>query len=616
MNALVEAGLSNVLASAALAVVAIAVGLVCRRPAVSRALWLLVLLKLVTPPLFRVPVPWPAPASPARVAQADAPPAPTPEPAPPEGPEAGEADGPDEGELVLGEPRQLEEPPEPAAPAAVAPAPPATAPAAPGAGWQSLLGVAWLTGSAVWFALALRRAWRFTRAVRQARPAPARLQGRVEELARQMGLSRAPQVRLVPGRLPPLIWAVGRPCLLLPEALPARVGEQGLDTLLAHELAHLARRDHWVRWLEMVVLGLFWWDPLAWYARQQLREAEEQCCDALVVTALPGYRRAYASAIVDALDFLSKADPPPQLASGVGQVADLKRRLTMIMRETPSPRLGLLSGLAVFALTGLLPLMPGRAAAQEGTKEDVVVIKQQLADVLKVQGADDDEKKLAAELARKAQEMAALKEKIAAVAAAKKARDAAKLALTRGGAAGSMTVRVEVSGLSKEEANALAEALQKALPKGKDKKVILSIDGKGTTAFGGGKALFTEKAKAGQFKFEFAPHGKGATTIKSGDGKGTVTIRYIDSATGKVIKEEVVTSDKGTSKAGEPKKTAFGPDVKRGPLFGGGAPKAAGDRIDRLEKQLEALMKELSELRKEMGGRGHGLKGRVAPQGK
>src|SRR5262249_27012228 len=181
---------------------------------------------------------------------------------------------------------------------------------------------------------------------------------------------------LVSGRLPPLVWAVGRPCLLLPAALPAKVGEQGLDTLLAHELAHLARRDHWMRWLEMVVLGLFWWDPLAWYARQQLREAEEQCCDALVVTALPEARRAYASAMVEAWDSLAPADPPPQLASGVGQVADLKRRLTMIMRGTTSPRLGLLSGLAVFALTGLLPLMPGRAAAQEDVKkEEITVIK-------------------------------------------------------------------------------------------------------------------------------------------------------------------------------------------------------------------------------------------------
>ena len=46
------------------------------------------------------------------------------------------------------------------------------------------------------------------------------------------------------------------------------------DTLLAHELAHYARGDHWVRWLELIVAVLFWWHPAAWVARVKLREAE------------------------------------------------------------------------------------------------------------------------------------------------------------------------------------------------------------------------------------------------------------------------------------------------------------------------------------------------------
>src|SRR5262245_7561376 len=63
MTPLVETGLSNAVAAFALAVVAAGAGLVCRRPAVVHALWLLVLLKLVTPPLLRIPVPLPPPAT-------------------------------------------------------------------------------------------------------------------------------------------------------------------------------------------------------------------------------------------------------------------------------------------------------------------------------------------------------------------------------------------------------------------------------------------------------------------------------------------------------------------------------------------------------------------------
>src|SRR5438128_1279081 len=56
---LVQVGLSNVLVAAVLALVAVIVGRVARRPALTHALWLLVLVKLITPPLLLVPVPWP-----------------------------------------------------------------------------------------------------------------------------------------------------------------------------------------------------------------------------------------------------------------------------------------------------------------------------------------------------------------------------------------------------------------------------------------------------------------------------------------------------------------------------------------------------------------------------
>jgi hypothetical protein len=59
MGTLLDIGVSNAVMAALLALPAAAVGSVCRRPAVVHCLWLLVLLKLVTPPLFRVPISWP-----------------------------------------------------------------------------------------------------------------------------------------------------------------------------------------------------------------------------------------------------------------------------------------------------------------------------------------------------------------------------------------------------------------------------------------------------------------------------------------------------------------------------------------------------------------------------
>jgi hypothetical protein len=230
--------------------------------------------------------------------------------------------------------------------------------------WGLAAGVAWLVGSACWFALTGVRLRRFGRLLAHAAPAPAELQQEAEALARRLGLARCPRVWLVPGAVSPMLWALGgAPRLLMPEGLLARLGAEQRATLLAHELAHLRRRDHWVRVLELLVLGLYWWFPLAWWARRELREAEEECCDAWVVWALPDSPRAYATALVETLDFLSGARLAlPPAASGVGPLQVLRRRLTMIMRGS-TPRT--LTGAGFLALFGLgvvlLPLVPSWA---------------------------------------------------------------------------------------------------------------------------------------------------------------------------------------------------------------------------------------------------------------
>jgi hypothetical protein len=147
--------------------------------------------------------------------------------------------------------------------------------------------------------------------------------------------------------------------------LLGRLTEEQRATLLLHELAHLRRGDPWVRWLEMGVTGLYWWLPLLWWARRELRQAEEECCDAWVVWALPGSSRAYAQALVETVDFISGASTAlPALASGAGSVQLLRRRLTMILRGTTSPKMTVLGLAALMAAGALVPLLP--SWAQQG----------------------------------------------------------------------------------------------------------------------------------------------------------------------------------------------------------------------------------------------------------
>jgi RND family efflux transporter MFP subunit len=133
-----------------------------------------------------------------------------------------------------------------------------------------------------------------------------------------------------------MIWVplAGPPHLVLPEELWGFLNAAQRDAILAHELAHLKRRDHWVRRLGAVACGLYWWDPVAWWARREVELAEERCCDAWVLWALPKAAGAYADALVMTAAYLSGLRQPlPLGASGVGRISPLKGRLQMILSD-------------------------------------------------------------------------------------------------------------------------------------------------------------------------------------------------------------------------------------------------------------------------------------------
>jgi beta-lactamase regulating signal transducer with metallopeptidase domain len=353
-----------------------------RRPAVIHSLWIVVLLKLITPPLVAIPVPqfassWPGPVhsetNPAAIEAEQIPPklvasssrqpvsesaasalavfdSESPDMRNEKAKEAPTSSLSDIAPFPTGEsPAELQ--PEVVAGTAALP-------------WTMWLVIVWLIGSVSWLLLVACRVYRFRALIPLASVASAELRAQVRGLAERLGLRSAPEVALIPGRLPPLVWALGaRPRLFVPITLWRDLNAEQQAALVAHELAHLKRGDHWVRYLELMVTAIYWWHPIVWWACRKLREAEEECCDAWVVWALPAATNAYAAALVATVDFLSEMKPAlPVAASGVSQVSDLRRRLVMIMHGK-TPRMLSGSSLAVVLVTAvcLLPLVPSWA---------------------------------------------------------------------------------------------------------------------------------------------------------------------------------------------------------------------------------------------------------------
>ncbi len=310
------------------------------RPAVSYPLWLLVLVTLLVPAVVSLPV---LPAAPTVTATA----------------------------------------PAVSAPGVVVPevaADPATGPQ-PGTFRQPVLVILWLLGTAGLLGWTVVRTIRFRSTLKRAvRPAPSWLRRQAAAVGRDLGLSRIPELCTTNARVTPMVWWSGAKVrMLVPSFLLTDPGSEELRAILAHELAHVRRRDHLVRWLEWLACSVFWWNPVAWWARHRLQIAEESCCDQLAVGAGRSCPKIYAKAL---LRVVANASQPPgfrpplptSAAGGVGHTKALERRIRMIVStdtRSPTPRWLRLAGRV--ALLCALPfglIYCDRRTASEGAALD------------------------------------------------------------------------------------------------------------------------------------------------------------------------------------------------------------------------------------------------------
>ena len=82
--------------------------------------------------------------------------------------------------------------------------------------------------------------------------------------------------------------------------LPFGLTEENLALVLAHEQGHITRHDHWWKPLGFSLLGLNWFNPLAWIAYVLFCKDIELACDEHVLSLLgPGARKPYSRALLE-----------------------------------------------------------------------------------------------------------------------------------------------------------------------------------------------------------------------------------------------------------------------------------------------------------------------------
>lgn len=162
---------------------------------------------------------------------------------------------------------------------------------------EELLFTLWITGAALFLLYHTLGTWYFVRRARRwsrcAGEETLRVYG---DVCREMGLKRAPALRISPVVGSPMMVGLVRPRLLLPSE---ELEERELAFILRHELTHHRRHDLWYKLVLLAANGMHWFNPLVFLLRREAeRDLELTCDDAVVARADAETRRAYSETLL------------------------------------------------------------------------------------------------------------------------------------------------------------------------------------------------------------------------------------------------------------------------------------------------------------------------------
>ncbi len=227
--------------------------------------------------------------------------------------------------------------------------------------WTWLM-AGWFAGIG-FFALRLARGWLKMKAV--ANQAQENSDPRVRDCAREaaamLDLRKIPRILSAAEGVSPFVLGFFRPVVVLPAALADHVTPEELRTVLAHEFAHVRRRDALAGWVLACSDVIYFFNPIAHLVKRAIIFERERACDEQVLALTQAPRAVYARALLSAGDLNRAAATrlscaPVLLESG----QHLERRLKSIAEEQrPRAALSRTAKVAMLAIT--LLALPGIA---------------------------------------------------------------------------------------------------------------------------------------------------------------------------------------------------------------------------------------------------------------
>jgi beta-lactamase regulating signal transducer with metallopeptidase domain len=260
--------------------------------------------------------------------------------------------------------------------------------------WQTLLMLAWMAGVVAVLSYRMVGSWRLQRLRLQSEPVTDE---QFPSLVAECGLENRVELRRSSHCRVPLVWGLWRPVVVLPDAALAWPQER-LTATLRHEFGHILRQDCLTLLLAQVVCALYWMNPLVWLATRQLRMAQEQACDDLVLRS--GASAAdYAELLVQTVRSLNSQRLVGRHALAMAQPSTLATRVAAIVDDRLN-RGPLGRSAKVIGAVAVVALVAGSSLLQAKDKPDVDASKIQiLVEAKFVELSEDAMKRIAPPIA-------------------------------------------------------------------------------------------------------------------------------------------------------------------------------------------------------------------------
>ncbi|MBC6113119.1 M56 family metallopeptidase [Pedobacter fastidiosus] len=163
--------------------------------------------------------------------------------------------------------------------------------------------------------------------------AGAKWEAKIEILAQRLGIDQ--KIQIVQSGIAKMPMVVGhfKPLVLVPLGLLSGLSIEEVEAILAHELAHIKRRDYLVNVLQSFIEIVFFFNPAVLWVSNLIKTEREHCCDDLAINCVND-RRNYVQALISCQEF--KQDSPVFAMAITGKKSNLLHRASRMLFNTKS----------------------------------------------------------------------------------------------------------------------------------------------------------------------------------------------------------------------------------------------------------------------------------------